>query len=112
MPMALVEQLKAELQPVGLVRHGMAGGTSPRIEHCLSVGKIGLARRQRSRRNGCRNGKPPEYAEADQRDQHQAKDNTFEHSPTRHPESSRHQYERICRHKLAANFAERARFRE
>jgi hypothetical protein len=58
------------------------------------------------------NGEPPEYAETNQRDQNQAKDQPFEHSPIRHRESSRGQYERIRRDNRASNFVLTAPFRE
>ena len=76
-------QAPAEFQPVGLVGHGMAGGTSTRVEGCLSVREVGrigpFCHRQHER--GSR--QPPIDAEAGGANQNQAQEDPS-HSPIRH----------------------------
>ena len=56
----------AELLAIGLVGHGVTGGTSAGVEHFKAVGKVRLIGRQRARRYNRRRRQPPVNASADE----------------------------------------------
>ncbi len=74
----------AQLQPIGLVGNGMAGGTAARIERCDAVGEVRPTGSKRSRGNDRRDRQPPEDAGAGGASQDQDKENSSQHSPIRH----------------------------
>ena len=69
----------AQLQPIGLVGNGVAGGTATGIERCDPVGEVRRVSGKRSRRNDRRDGQPPENVDAGGASQDQAKENSSQH---------------------------------
>ena len=74
----------AKLQPIGLIRHRVAGGTSARVEHCKAVGEIGRMGRQRLRQDDGRYCQPPENRNASHRSDNETENTSSQHSPIRH----------------------------
>ena len=77
----------AEPEAIGLARHRVAGGTSTGIERCEPVGKIRRPWWKCARRDDGWTGQPPEKSEAGYSGQHRSKENSSQHSPTRHQAS-------------------------
>ena len=69
----------AQLQPIGLVGNGVAGGTAAGIERCDAVGEVRRVGSERGRGNDRRDRQPPEDADADGAGQDQAKENSSQH---------------------------------
>jgi hypothetical protein len=103
----------AQLQPIGLVGNGMAGGTATGIERCDAVGEVRRAGRKRGWGNDRRDRQPPEDAGAGGASQNQAKENSSQHSPIRRQEFQfNDQYGRTFRNRLPRNFESLSAFRE
>ena len=86
----------AQLQPVGLVGNGVAGGTAAGIERCDAVGEVRRVSSKRSRGNDRRDRQPPENADAGGASQDQAKENSSQHSPIRHQLQSMASMTALC----------------
>ena len=75
----------AELQPIGLVGHGMAGGTSAGVERCETVGRIRRVGGQRTGSNHRRDRQPPIDRKADGGENDKPRENSSENSPQHSP---------------------------
>ena len=74
----------AELGAIGLIGHGVAGGTSAGIERCRGRWRDLADRLAARRRDDRRDRQPPENAEPGNAGQDGQKENSSQHSPIRH----------------------------